>query len=125
MLSNDHYKPLNQTLNGIPSTLENYYGLGVMNERKAILTLVNKIIDNNEGYESWTVLLRQARDAIANHSAWGWMLSTIEYSYCRGRNDPRDTSSCGVVRNPLPLGMGRFKTHVYTKKVVSDSLWTE
>jgi len=68
-LLNDHYKPLNQTLNGIPSTIENYYGLGVMNERKAILTLINKIIDDHQGYESWTVLLRQARDAIANRSA--------------------------------------------------------
>jgi hypothetical protein len=40
-----------------------------MNERKAILTLINKIIDDNQGYESWTVLIRQARDAIANRSA--------------------------------------------------------
>ena len=37
------------------------------------------------------------------------LLDFNEYSYYRGRNDPRDMSLRGIVRNPLPLGMGRFK----------------
>jgi hypothetical protein len=43
------------------------YVAGARNERERILVLMGSMIDNHIGPESWSLLLRQFRDSLANH----------------------------------------------------------
>jgi hypothetical protein len=68
MVSTNTYEKLTLKLNCLQIQLGEAYKKGVINERQAILTLIETIIDNHQEHESWTVLLRQARDAITNRT---------------------------------------------------------